>query len=196
MDSFLSSQRWAILEILAKRPSSPIEISKELGTSVAYVSQQLKLLDAAKLVEKEKTGLVERGKPRNVFSLAKELLHLTALTRGFPAKKTLYLNEHHKIILRIWLLEDNALHEVLERFYWAIKTELSDIEAIFLDSSKKSRLVVVSDSKKTKKFVDVGVEVLLVDRKDFEKISKEELHVIYDPKNLLLEKNLKGGERE
>ena len=55
-DSFLSTPRWEILQILAEKPSSPIEIAEKLGTTVSYASQQLTLLSAAGIVFKKKTG--------------------------------------------------------------------------------------------------------------------------------------------
>jgi DNA-binding MarR family transcriptional regulator len=67
IDSFFTSPRWKVLEILAKTPSSPMEISKQLNTSIAYISQQLKLLEAAGLVTKVRTRATERGKPRTLF---------------------------------------------------------------------------------------------------------------------------------
>ena len=60
VDVFLGNQRWKILEFLAHKPSSPSEVSKHIKTSVAYVSQQLKLLEVAGLIVKEKTGSVEK----------------------------------------------------------------------------------------------------------------------------------------
>ena len=71
LDSFLASPRWEILKIISERPSSPIEIGEKTKTTVSFVSQQLKLLEAAQIVSKEKTGAFEKGKPRNLFQYPK-----------------------------------------------------------------------------------------------------------------------------
>jgi len=55
-DYLLSSARWDILKIISEKPSSPIQIAEKLNTTVSHVSQQLRLLEAAGLVTKKKTG--------------------------------------------------------------------------------------------------------------------------------------------
>lgn len=86
LDSFLASPRWEILKIISEKPSSPIEIAKKTKTTVSFISQQLKLLEAARIVSKEKTGAFEKGKPRNLFSISKDVVYLTMLTKGFGEK--------------------------------------------------------------------------------------------------------------
>jgi predicted transcriptional regulator len=199
--SFFSAHRWDILEILAKKPSSPIQISEQIKTSVSYVSQQLKLLEAAGLIVKDRTGLVEKGKPRNVFSLTKEILHLTALMNKNPAKKVIYLTDYHNLILRIWLLENLELHYLIEKLYWKIEEEIDQISGIFVDiSSKKPRVLIVSESKRLKAKLDSFVietgkkiDCLIVSQNDLKKLPKETLHQIHDPNALLLDEKLKGG---
>jgi DNA-binding transcriptional regulator GbsR (MarR family) len=200
-DLFFSAHRWDILEILAKKPSSPIEISEQIKTSVSYVSQQLKLLEAANLITKNRTGLIEKGKPRNVFSLSKEILHLSALMNRSPAKKLIYLTDYHNLILRIWLLENLELHYLIEKLYWKVEEEINQISAILVDiSSKKPRVLIVSDSKKLRLKLDSFVletekkiDCLIISQNDLKKLPKETLHPIYDPNALLLEEKLKGG---
>jgi predicted transcriptional regulator len=200
-DLFFSAHRWDILEILARKPSSPIEISEQIKTSVSYVSQQLQLLEAADIVIKNRTGLVEKGQPRTLFSLSKEILHITALMNRSPAKKLIYLTDYHNLILRIWLLENSELHYLIEKLYWKIEEEIDQISGVFVDiSSKKPKVLVVSDSKKIKQRLDSfmvetekRIDCLIVSRNDLKKFPNESLHSIYDPNNLQLEEKLKGG---
>ncbi|MFH1290473.1 MAG: MarR family transcriptional regulator [Nanoarchaeota archaeon] len=200
-DMFFASPRWGILNIIARTPSSPIEIAEKIGTSVSYVSQQLKLLEAAGLVVKERTGSVEKGKPRTVYSVAKEIVQFSALLRGMPAKKHIYVTDHHKIILRIWALENSDLHYYVEKLYWKIEENLDEINGIFVDLSKsKPDVLVVSGNKKIRgeveKFDEAtkNVDFSLVGEKDLDKISGE-IHVIHDPKFMFLGKKMKGGEK-
>lgn len=203
-DLFFSSPRWKILEILANNPSSPLEISEKLKTTVSYVSQQLKLLEAASLVKKEKTGLVEKGKPRTIFSISKEILQFNALIKKFPARKIIRLTEHHKTILKIWLLEDSNFHYMIEKFYWSIENDLKHIKGIFIDiSQKKPKIVVVSDVKKISvkinsflKDIHEEISCSLISLDELIKYPKENIHPIYDPSFLLENKSdekLKGG---
>ncbi len=201
-DSFFSSSRWKILEVLSKKPSSPLEISQQLNTSVAYVSQQLKLLQAANLVITEKTGSVEKGKPRTVFSLSGELLYLTALLKKSPFKKIIYLTDHHKLTLRIWMLDDSDLHYYIEKLYWMLEDEIKDVDGLLIDNSlKKPLVIVISDSKKLKpkinyfqKIADKKADCIILSKSELKKISSRNIHAIYDPNSLLLGREVKGGE--
>jgi len=152
-DSFLVSPRWEILQILAKSPSSPTELAVKLETTVAYVSQQLKLLDAAGLITKTKTGSSEKGKPRFLFELSKEIIYLAALSEGISEKKVIQVNDYHRTILKLWLVKDSSLHYYFEKLYWKLDENKKEIDSIFLDVSSP-RIIVVSDSKTLKSKID------------------------------------------
>ena len=200
-DLFFSESRWKILEILAVNSSSPLEISRKINTSVAYVSQQLKLLEAAKLIVKEKTGLVEKGKPRSLYDISKELLHLTALIKGGSMKKLIYLSDYHKIILKIWLLENSESHYYIEKLYWRIEEDLKDIKSILINNSKQiPAILIVTDSKTLKlkinsflKEINNWLECYIISEQELKKVSHENLFSIYDSNFLVLEKEVKGG---
>lgn len=200
-DSFLTSPRWEILKIIAKKPSSPVEIAQELKTTVSYISQQLKLLDAAGIVKKKKTGTAEKGKPRTLFSLSNELLYLTVLTKSFSVKKLIHLTEHHKTILKIWLLDNADLHYYIEKFFWKLEENLNEIEAIFIDNSAEPKLIIVSEDKKLKQKIETFVEklekkisYLFVPKVQLKKVFSDFLIPLHDPTNLL--NDLKGGNSE
>jgi DNA-binding transcriptional regulator GbsR (MarR family) len=155
LDSFLASPRWEILKIISERPSSPIEIAEKTKTTVSFISQQLKLLEATQLVKKEKTGAFEKGKPRNLFSISKDLLYLIILTNGFGEKRLLNLEGYQKSILRIWFLENKQLQSFLEDFLYRIKNNFNEISAIFLDLKKVNPSVIIfSEDKKTQQIID------------------------------------------
>ncbi len=155
LDSFLASPRWEILRIISERPSSPIEIAEKTKTTVSFVSQQLKLLEAAQIVHKEKTGAFEKGKPRNLFSISKDVFYLIVLTNGFGDKRTLQLDSYQKSILRIWFLENKFLQAFLEELLYRIKSSFNLIDAIFIDLTKISpSIIIFLDDKKTQQVID------------------------------------------
>jgi len=196
-DLFLSSPRWEILQIVAEKPSSPIEIAEKLGTTVSYISQQMKLLDAAGLVLKEKTGAVEKGKPRSLFSLSKELVYLSALTNEFSNKKLVHLTDHHKQIIKIWLVKDSSLHYYLEKLFLKLEENLQEIEGIFLDIEEGKMFIISTDKKlehKIKSFVarfDRKIGVEFVSKIQIKKIISENIITLHDPAHLFNE--MKGG---
>lgn len=198
-DLFLTSPRWEILQIIAKRPSSPIEIAESIGTTVSYVSQQLKLLDAAGLLVKKKTGASEKGKPRTLFSLSDEISYISTLTRDFSGKNLIKLDDHHKIILKIWASFSSIYHRIIERLFWNVEEHLDHIDLIYIDTSVVyPKLVFVSTNASIKKILknyldrtNERIECLCVDKIGTGKIDLEYSEVLYDPKNVL--SGLKGG---
>lgn len=165
-DSVMNSSRWDILKMIALEPASPVKISEEIGTSVAYVSQQLKLLEVAGVLRKKRTGSSERGKPRTVYSIAKELVSITSLIDRAPGKIQFEPNSRQKAMIAIWSLPSN-LHYLLEKLHWTLDG-LSGVRGIYFESSSKSRVFVISESKKVKdavmrfssKFKEVDFSVL------------------------------------
>ncbi|NCN86655.1 winged helix-turn-helix transcriptional regulator [archaeon] len=158
-DSFLGEKRWEILQIIARRPSSPIEIAEGLFTTVSYVSQQLKLLEALGIVYKTKTGSAEKGKPRNLYALTNELSYLTILTKDFSEKKLIYLTEYHKGVLAIWMVENSSLHDSLHRVYLELQNYQKEIDSIFLDKNS-GKMIIFSSSKTLKSKVDTFIKTL------------------------------------
>jgi predicted transcriptional regulator len=187
LDLYFSSNRWDVLKILATSPSSPSEISEKLNTSVAYISQQLKLLEAAGLITKTKTGSVDKGKPRSLYSITNEVLYFASLARYNPSKKLIHLQGYQKVILRIWSLEDQDLHYYLEKFYWEIESYLEEIDSIhYLDS----KVIIVSNSKKIQtitnsffKKINKKINFSIISQLEFTKLSKDSAHTIYDSHN-------------
>ncbi len=182
LDSFLSTSRWDILQILAKRASSPSEIASEMNTSVSYISQQLKLLEAANLVHKKKTGTIDKGQPRSLYSLSNELLYLTVLSNEWSAKKLLHMQDYHKSMLKIWMIPDIKTHEPISALYWALHNELDSIESIFFQEFPSPKLVVISNNKKVKTILDSFSGAINCSMTPKKEIPKESI-VIYRRKN-------------
>ncbi len=155
LDSFLASPRWEILKIISDKPSSPIEIAEKTKTTVSFVSQQLKLLEAAQIVSKEKTGAFEKGKPRNLFSISKDILYFTILTKGFGDKRSLNLEEYQKALLKTWLLNNKSIQSFLEDLLFKIKDDFNEIHAILIDEKKANpSLVIFVDDKKLQQTIE------------------------------------------
>jgi DNA-binding transcriptional regulator GbsR (MarR family) len=155
LDSFLASPRWEILSLISERPSSPIELAEKTKTTVSFISQQLKLLEAAQIVKKTKTGAYEKGKARNLFSISEDFLYLTIITNGFSAKKKVNLNYYKRSLLQSWLIENKSLQEFLGELLYSVKENLPEIQAILLDTSKISpQIIFFSEDKKAKQAVE------------------------------------------
>jgi DNA-binding transcriptional regulator GbsR (MarR family) len=205
LDSFLASPRWEILKIISERPSSPIEIAEKTKTTVSFISQQLKLLEATQLVTKEKTGAFEKGKPRSLFSISKDLFYLTTLTNGFGDKKSLNLDDYQKSILRIWSLENKSLQYFLEDFLYKIKNNFDEINAIFLDLKKVNpSVIIISEDKKIQQTIDTfskkseeKIKFEIYSLLDLNKLNLSSFFPVYQS-SIFSKKNIemKGGDKK
>ena len=100
LETLLTGTKWEILELLASKPLSPLELAKKLNTTIANISQQLRLLQTAGLVKKQRTGSAKPGKPRMLFSLSNNYAFITVLSKGFAKKKLIKLSQKQKEALK------------------------------------------------------------------------------------------------
>lgn len=198
-DSFLASPRWDLLELIAREPLSPVELAEKMGTTVSYVSQQLKLLDAAGLLKKTKTGAAEKGKPRSLFSLSKEFGFLTLLSEGRAEKKRIPFTDHYRAVLNVWFWCDTSYHKPLLQLYFQLPSSSSELDGVFLEVSRNTPLLhVVGMSKQTFSSLQSFVKHLsptpslkLSTLEDLR--SKDPTHLVTLVDNKLLSRELKGG---
>jgi predicted transcriptional regulator len=201
LDNFLASPRWEILQLISNKPSSPVEISEKIGTTVSYISQQLKLLEVSGIVKKQRTGAVEKGKPRTIFSISKDVAYIVALTESFSEKKLISLTENKKAIIKIWLIENQNLHPLLERIFWNLEPLLQDITSVYIDLNRLNpKVIIIGDKPSIKPFIE-SIFKKIKERIDFEfvssssKIDFSSLYLIFSDKFSQREIQLKGGGR-
>ena len=201
LDSFLASPRWDILRVIIEKPSSPTEIASTVNTTVSFVSQQLKLLEAADIVKRQRTGEVSKGKPRTLFSISEESFYMVPLAKGLGEKKLIPLSTEHKVIIQIWGLDDASIQSTIEKFFWRVHKYFDVIEAIVVyTNSKKLKIYLLSkDADLTHKINEIQKNsdekplFQVTTTSSLSKLEQEDLVPIYDPKGLLLGEQLKGG---
>ena len=103
LETLLTGSKWEIIELLSKEKLSPIELAKRLNTTVANISMQLRLLQTAGLVKKEKTGSAGAGKPRTLFSLSDDYGFITVFSKGFAQKKLMKLKKEQIEQMKRWM---------------------------------------------------------------------------------------------
>jgi predicted transcriptional regulator len=129
-ESLFTATKWDILKLLERGPQSPLEIAKATGSSLANVSQQLRLLEMAGVVKTKRISNRDKDKPRILYSLAGNLSYLIATSDKFVDKKLLNLTDRNKVILRIWFIENQDVRYALERAFWQIEPELEHISTL------------------------------------------------------------------
>jgi predicted transcriptional regulator len=130
--------KWDILSNLSKQKQSPLELANKLNTTIANISQQLRLLEAAGLVKTEKTRSAEKGKPRILYSLAKDFVYVVTLQDGVAEKKLIEANRLHNIISMIWQLKNSEIHDEVIKLVCEVEKELSEIDLIGFDEITKT----------------------------------------------------------
>lgn len=151
LETLFTTSKWGILEVLSENPSSPLEIAKRLGTTIANVSQQLRLLEASGIVIKTRLPNSEAGKPRALFQLKEDFAYITIITQRLAKKKLIYLNKSKLFVSRAILLE-NKLFEILTKWFFENEKILSTIDNLYLKSFKSNKVLLESSSKINQKF--------------------------------------------
>ena len=94
LEPMFTQQKWNILKCLSEEKLSPLQLAEKLDTTMANISQQLRLLEAANLVKKEKIRNRDNGKPRSLFSLREDCAYLIPTMQKFANKKLLKVSDH------------------------------------------------------------------------------------------------------
>ena len=87
LDTILTNSKWEILKELSKNPKSPIELAKYFKTTVANMSQQLKILEAYGIISKTKIQNSEKGKPRTQYYITTDINFIIKLSKTNAIKQ-------------------------------------------------------------------------------------------------------------
>ena len=196
LETMFTEQKWNILKCLSEDKFSPLQLAEKLNTTMANISQQLRLLEAVNLVKKEKIRNRDKGKPRSLFSLTEDYAYLISTMHGFANKKLLKATEHHKIILKIWFLESSELNYGLERIYWKTEPYFKQIDAIAVNEKLKEIIIISDKEKEIKKAIgqNEAISIKIIPKEDCVKLVKQHkepfslisgLSIIYDPNSIL-----------
>jgi len=194
-ETLFTSSKWDILKCLEAGKKSPIDLAKETNTSVANISQQLRLLELAGFVKSERISNRDKGLPRILYSIADNNSYIVASTPGFVDKKFLKLQDYQKCCLKIWFLDNVVLQRYMERFFWTIEKYLDKIDVIAFDSKDfgSVKVCILTSSADLKKLKDVSIDgqsgpvkfsISFIKDQDLKK-SVQNHYVIHDPKNLV-----------
>ena len=147
LENLYTASKWEILQHLAEQPLSPLQLAERSSTTLANISQQLRLLEMAGLVKSERVPNRDKGQPRILYRLASDQGYLIATTNEFVEKKLFQLTAYNKAILRIWFYEDPNVRYVLEKAFWQVEQHLPKIKELGVKKVGKQsiELSLVSD---------------------------------------------------
>ena len=206
----LSNNRWIILKEIAEVPQSPSDLALKTGTSLSNITQQLKLLEAYRVVRKERSEEKNSGKPRTIYYLNSEFAYAVVLKNGMAERKIFFVDHGNEMFFNIFFSMSQEDVMYMLKFSFKYEEVLKKCKALgFIKSTKDSiELFVVTDhleeirSKfsnifvednhgKTKKIVNWSHNEFEINdglhRKDkyFMDMIKN-VQIIHDPKGILL----------
>jgi DNA-binding transcriptional regulator GbsR (MarR family) len=159
--TLFTEQRWNILKLLSSDELSPLQLAQKSNTTIANISQQLRLLEAATLVKKVKIRNRDKGKPRTVFSLSNDHMYIVSTMSNLADKKLIAVTPYHKILLNILFVEDKEVHYYLSKLYWELEKYLDTIKAvIYISNGDEIKIAIITDKIKEleKKISVISIE--------------------------------------
>ncbi len=184
LETLFTASKWEILQHLAEQALSPLQLAERSSTSLANISQQLRLLEMAGLVTSERVPNRDKGQPRVLYRLAADQGYFIATANDFTEKKLCQLSDYNKIVLRIWFYEDANVRYVLEKAFWQIEQHLPEITRLTVKkvSEKKIELCVVGPALEAFTVADrKGHDVMVTFTNN---ATCKDGHVLYDSSSL------------
>jgi len=175
IEGLFSGGKWSLIKHISKKELSPLQLSEIMQTSVANVSQQLKLLELIGLVQTRKLPNRERGKPRTLYSISHDHIFIISALKNFAKKSFIKATPVQSAISRILCYDDINMHYSLMKLFWHLESQLEGISAMYFD--KNSNVMVVATPKPS------SIKVTAVNFKNSPKIS---VKVVADFKSKVL----------
>lgn len=150
-ETLYTSSKWNILKALELGSKSPLDLAREANTSLANVSQQLRLLELAGIVKSERIPNRDKGQPRIVYSLSGNNSYILVTAPEFVEKKSIVLQNYQLDIMKIWFCEDISLQYYLEKFYWENEDKLSKLKLLAFDYTDSQNIKVLVNEDQTEK---------------------------------------------
>ncbi len=174
LETLYSGTRWEIIKELSRESLSPMEIAEKINTTSANVSQQLRLLELAGLVESERTSNVEKGKPRIIYSLTKNNAYLILTSPHYADKMQFSLGTYHKFILSSWFLPNKDYHSSVAELYFVLQDHLDKIIVLAVKSGNKLDVnIAVTD----KKYIETVKKAISLKKVSFNITTIEEFDI-------------------
>lgn len=195
-ETLFTSSKWDILKVLSSGPKSPLELAKNTRTSIANISQQLRLLELGGLVNKQRVSNRDKDQPRLVYSLGGHRSFIINLSQGFVEKELVDLEPHQQFSMRSWFTKDKKREYFMEKYYWKqLDDYIEDIKAVFVRNEYSIlRLFIIGEkslkSKIKKETFESGalkitIEPEFFDTENYKQIPSDDLEILYNPNNLL-----------
>lgn len=158
-ETLFTASKWELLQVLENGEQSPIELAEATNTSVANVSQQLRLLEMAKVVTTRRLGNRDKGQPRIMYSLAGKHAFCVVTSEGFVEKELLTIDAWKQALLKIWMTKEQE-QDFFEQLLFKLKPSLSTISLVTYKN--KQLTIYAKTSPKINSFSINGTKVAVI----------------------------------
>ncbi len=186
-EQLFTAAKWEILTNLSKKNMSPLELSMKVSTSIANISQSLRFLEMAGIVKSKRVPNRDKGQPRIVYSIARDIVYPIVVSKNFTSKEIKELEPHRKAILKTWDYPIKKHQAIIEKFLWEIEPRFSETKKIVVkDSNDKKITFSIQPESVAKKIL---VKTLQAKGKDYA------ISIVSDDSEGFVLHALNGGDR-
>lgn len=151
----IAGSKWQILKILSKYPQTPKQLAERLGTTIANMSQQLKLLEAYGFLKKARADKGPNSRKtkdlRVVYSLIKGKTWLINVSPGNVKRKELKTTPETAMLVNLLLLDLKDEHPFVLNFF--LNSPLVEhIDSAYHLKSEKQEINILIITKKLEHF--------------------------------------------
>lgn len=150
----LNGVRWKVIEVLAQEGSmTATDLAKKTNTSLPAISQATSLLEAYKYISAKALPRGSPGKPKTIYTLNKETVHIALCTHGVAKQFSFSPSAMHAATLRAFQLPTDDQDWIIQ-LLWSYRNILSTVDAIAYvrsDEEETHILVLTSDTEKYRK---------------------------------------------
>lgn len=151
-ETLFTATKWDILKALSSGKKSPMQLAEECSTSLANVSQQLRLLELGGVVSTERISNREKGQPRVLYSLRGNQCFLISTMKDMVEKQSMQLTPQQRATLAVWYYVDKSKQYFAEKALWHIHDHSQHIDGLYYDTHNLTALhfIVVTEKESLK----------------------------------------------
>jgi DNA-binding MarR family transcriptional regulator len=148
----LSPQRWNILSCISQGISCATTIAEKLEYSIPYVNTQLKILEAAGYLKKNKKKNTHIGKPRTHYSIIKELAIIAAIKEDKMQILSIKPSKRVRFLFNTLFSKNEEELYFLQKFYYTYEHLILETEITALIEQKEDSLHFLVITKNVEEF--------------------------------------------
>lgn len=149
IEAFITGSKWNILKKLANAKKAPIDLAKETRTTIANTSQQLRLLETARIITVEKILGRQKTQPRMLYSIPEPQAFIALISPHFVEKKMFQPDRLETFVLKSLFVRDDDVRKELLKL-----TPIVSENAKLKISVKNDKIFISTNDKKVKQLVN------------------------------------------